>query len=558
MSENTIYSSDAKNEIDLLSAVERVSIAAKNSRLLEDAFSDVEPHLAYLMTKLKIDKMAAIMMSLFVENSFARKTYLTQLADYVGCSKLMSLRMMKWTEPLVERELVTMMDNGHERYYFVNMDVVDAFKNDECYKPKILSGLSAKTLFVEMGRLFDLCEDGLLTKEALYRKIMSLIEANHHLVFCRTIKGYDLATNNALLLLLFCVLFVNKGDDCVGLHDIRFLFDSDDEEWAGIKSDLQENRQRLQQLHFIENNNDYGFIDREAYHLSIETKKVLLGELDVPLTIKRVNKSDGMIRHGEIKERKLVFDDSVSSKFDDLRKLLSEESLCGVRSRLSESGMPVGITCLFYGAPGTGKTELAMQLARATGRDVFQVDFASLKSKWVGESEKNVKGLFNTYSELCRESKLEPIMLFNEADSIIGKRTESAEYAVEKMENTIQNIILQEMEQFEGIMIATSNLIQNFDRAFERRFLYKIKFPKPELEQRVQIWKINLPDLSEDIIARLAEDYDFTGGQISNIARHYVIDKVLHADKTDSYDAIKSHCDSERFETRDGRRIGFA
>lgn len=94
-----------------------------------------------------------------------------------------------------------------------------------------------------------------------------------------------------------------------------------------------------------------------------------------------------------------------------------------------------------------------------------------------------------------------------------------AERAVEKMENSIQNIILQEIEQLDGILIATTNLAENMDKAFERRFLYKIQFEKPDLNCRTQIWQAMIPPLNDADASYLAGKYDFSGGEIENIAR---------------------------------------
>ena len=154
-------------------------------------------------------------------------------------------------------------------------------------------------------------------------------------------------------------------------------------------------------------------------------------------------------------------------------------------------------------------------------------------------------------------SKLAPILLFNEADAIIGKRQEGAERAVEKMENSIQNIILQEMENLDGIMIATTNLQQNMDKAFERRFLYKIKFDKPTEEARAFIWKTMIPELSDLDIHALASKYDFSGGQIENIARHYAIDTILHGTADNKLKSLILHCDNEKISGKEQRRIGF-
>jgi SpoVK/Ycf46/Vps4 family AAA+-type ATPase len=148
-------------------------------------------------------------------------------------------------------------------------------------------------------------------------------------------------------------------------------------------------------------------------------------------------------------------------------------------------------------------------------------------------------------------------LLFKEADGVIGKRKQDAERSVDKMENSVQNIILQEMESLEGIMIATTNLVQNIDAAFERRFLYKIKFEKPTEEARAHIWHSMIPDLSEQNVHTLASKYDFSGGQIENIARHYAIDVILHGHSEDALPMLFRHCDNERLEGTRSSKIGF-
>ena len=128
-----------------------------------------------------------------------------------------------------------------------------------------------------------------------------------------------------------------------------------------------------------------------------------------------------------------------------------------------------------------------------------------------------------------------------EADAVLGIRQEGASQAVEKMENSIQNIILQEMEQLDGIMIATTNLTQNLDKAFERRFLYKIEFEKPSTEAKSRIWRSMIPTLDERTAAMLAARYDFSGGQIENIARKRTIDIILQGAEP-SFEQLDGYC----------------
>jgi len=189
--------------------------------------------------------------------------------------------------------------------------------------------------------------------------------------------------------------------------------------------------------------------------------------------------------------------------------------------------MRKGFACIFYGAPGTGKTETVFQIARQTRRDIFSVNISETKSMWFGESEKRIKDIFDRYNALVKRAKIAPVLLFNEADAVIGKRLENTERSVEQTSNAIQNIILQEMETLEGIMIATTNLTQNLDPAFERRFLYKVEFKKPSIATKQAIWQTLIPSLQPETAAELAADYDFSGGEIENIARKQTVEFIL-------------------------------
>ena len=321
-----------------------------------------------------------------------------------------------------------------------------------------------------------------------------------------------------------------------------------------IFSGLNAGYHRILRKKLVEYNNNNGIVDRESFRVSRKAKKELLCEISIP-DENQVYKE--MIKHKDIIEKRLFYSDNIQNQIMELTHLLEDGHFQMVRTRMKSSGFRCGFTCLFYGDPGSGKTETVLQLARQTGRDIMQVNISQIKSCWVGESEKNIKALFDEYRDIVGRSEKTPILLFNEADAIINKRQEGAERAVDKMENSIQNIILQEMENLDGIMIATTNLAQNMDKAFERRFLYKIKFEKPTLEARMHIWHEMIPALSEDDTKTLAEKYEFSGGQIENIARHNAINGILYGDKGNTLETLMSYCDSERLETKQTRKIGF-
>ena len=263
------------------------------------------------------------------------------------------------------------------------------------------------------------------------------------------------------------------------------------------------------------------------------------------------------IKADSIVEKSLFFNDEVGRQIADLSEMLSEEKLTAIQTRLKEHGRRTGFACLFYGAPGTGKTESVLQIAHKTGRDIMQVDMSEIKSKWVGESEQNIKAVFDNYRSLCKASKRTPILLFNEADAILGTRMGQALHSVDKMNNAIQNIVLQEMETLDGIMIATTNLEQSLDSAFERRFLYKVRFERPDIEQRKKIWQWMLPNLNDDTALQLATLYDFSGGQIENIVRKCDVEFILYGESSVDMDKIQRFCQEETILKKKTSHIGF-
>lgn len=285
----------------------------------------------------------------------------------------------------------------------------------------------------------------------------------------------------------------------------------------------------------------YAKAERTLIALTHRAQREFLAELEVGA---KPNNSRNLLKPEDIVLKPLFFNDTENQQVEQLVNVLDVECFDHLKQQLAKEGLRGGFTCLFYGAPGTGKTETVLQIAKATERPVVQVNFAQMKSCWVGESEKNVKALFDDYRDLVKNSETTPILLFNEADALLGRRMKGAERAVEKMENAIQNIILQEMENLDGIMIATTNLTENFDKAFERRFLYKIRFDRPALEARKKIWKSMLPMLDDDTLVQLANDYNFSGGQIENIARKQRIESILY-NKPVTAETIKGYCQSE-------------
>lgn len=543
---------------NLLMAIEQIVEKAKDSQLSKDYLRKVAKHLKYMSDKLELTKEQSLMLALFINKSDSNRIELGDLGEYAKCSTARLLKYSNDIETLEKREFIRCCRDSRSHKsisYRVPYDVIEAIKHDRKYAPKDNKNLLCQELFGELDSLFELRKDNEMTYEIMKNKIKSLFEDNAHLHFVESVRKLCLQEDDEMLLILFCHLYVNNDDDNIGYFDLDFLYD-DKRMWNRVKSDLNRGMQPLFWRDVIEYNNDCGMVDRESFHLTRRFKDECLNEVKQNTKFKESRFCE-LIKSDKIVEKKLFYGQGIQKQIDDLCNLINESHYREITSRLKESGFRTGFSCLLYGAPGTGKTETVLQLARMTGRDIMQVNISRIKSCWVGESEKNIKSLFDAYRSRVNNDDITPILLFNEADAIINKRMEDVQSSANKMENAIQNIILQEMENFDGILIATTNLAQNMDKAFERRFLYKIKFERPTIEARMHIWHEMIPSLCETDAKTLAERYDFSGGQIENIARHNAINKILYGDTGNTIDVLMSYCENERLERKELRRIGF-
>ena len=261
---------------------------------------------------------------------------------------------------------------------------------------------------------------------------------------------------------------------------------------------------------------------------------------------------------------KLFYSPENKQQIEDLTRILYHKNFVKIRNRLKTGGYPRGICVVLYGAAGSGKTETVYQLARKTGRIIVPVDIADTKSCWFGESEKKIRKIFTDYRRLCdqitrSENGRLPILLFNECDAVFSQRKNVNISNTAQIENTIQNIILEELEKFDGILLATTNIIDNLDPAFERRFLFKIHFENPSFDAKLAIWHNKLPWLSKQAANQLASDYNFSGGEILNIVRKCQIKEIISGNKAELKDVIE-YCNCEKLYNDDNqrkRKIGF-
>ena len=546
----------------IITALDRILDLAQDSQLSDEFWKSVKNPLAFLNKELGLTNVQIVALAMLIEAGEPMSW--KSMGNYLGCSRL---SIMVYSEEI--EELVTKRWAIHKGVHEIGgffegialvRGVVTALRHNKTFVPEKIDGLNEQQFVDKLERHV---EKNMNDRNAVFNDdeewMREFAKANPHLPLCHEVLKFDDIHVQSLLLLIVVDYAQWEGSDGEGLtfQTIDGLY-PEEYDCDFMREGLRNGTHPLIQCGYIEHKCNEGQADTEQYMLTRKAKSELLSAYTPSHSkCRRMRPDDRFLKsHDAIREKSLFFNTSEQEQIERLTSLLSTETLPSIQKRLEEQGMRKGFACLFYGAPGTGKTETVLQIARQTGRDLMQVDIAGLRDKWVGESEKNIKEVFARYRRLCQNSEVMPILFFNEADAIINKRTENVEHSVDKMDNAMQNIILQEIEDLDGILIATTNLTSNLDKAFERRFLYKVEFHKPDTDVKTKIWRSMLKDISADDARQLASHFDFSGGQIENIARKRTVDYILSG-KFASLDEIEGYCRAELLGGKERRSIGF-
>lgn len=275
--------------------------------------------------------------------------------------------------------------------------------------------------------------------------------------------------------------------------------------------------------------------DTIAYLLSNKAARMLLKGFPIN-NINLISSFATYQPWSEIAEKPLFYNDEIISTIDSIQRVCNKEQYNRICAAMEKKGRAVGITSLLYGGPGTGKTELARQIALKSKRDLIICDYTKLTSSFVGEAPRNAKLLFTAWNLFEAVSENCPILLLNEADSIIHKRV-SVTRSWDTEVNAIQNDWLDFFEHFRGIMICTTNCIGNMDEAFDRRFFFKCEVTRPDEANRRKMWQALKPDyISDEMIDRFCK-YDLSCANIENIIKRLDVQQLLY-DKNPSEEEI--------------------
>lgn len=534
--------------------------AVRANKFSDELLSEISDDTAYVGSKLNLNPVQCVLLAIILDATYDERSIdSSKIADRMEMNNIEFRRYRKDLEDMSLKHIVRITESSRGKYHTIYSDAIEAIEGDTDYIKPANDNLSIDEVFFRMNNIFSEYRDDALTDDRLFEELHDLIHRNGQLSFCRLTYDIFMRMPSYLkkmyfcMFLYMCVGYVNGKRNCVDT-DTLLNFVPEKQDSGSIQRAFRDEKTPLQEKGLIEFCSDDGFVNQDEVCLSERMRSELFTELNIKE--KEITKSPDVKGFESITRKELFYNEAEGEQIERLAKLLDDENFKGVQQRLREKGLRDGVNIIMYGKPGTGKTESCLQLARETGRDLFIVDVAKLKSKWVGDSEKQVRGMFVYYRELVKHSEKAPILLLNEADAILGTRIKNVEQSVDKMNNTIQNIILQEMETIGGILIATTNLETNLDPAFERRFLMKIKFDLPDEGARRKIWKNMLPDLEESDASVLAHDYEFSGGQIENVTRKSLINYVIEG-KPYNMEDLSKYCEEECFHKSTRRSIGF-
>ena len=547
---------------NVLETIYKISTELYESELNPETTAKIKTESLLLANYLDVTEQQAWFFSIiYVQQSMG---FSCDLNDILNELSMKTSKFVKYRSDIValidkkiiksdsERRNKSKIARANFKYMMVNENILTAIFHNISIDDSIK--LNELDIYEFCSAVSDLISDraqDVITTFYLFGEVSLMETQNPQIESIDKLTEMGISLNDRILLYEMCDDLVHGGDTSLE-KTIRFIYDSQKQKLKSIR-EITENTSKLLNENMI-TVNKANFVGDVTISLTTSAIDMLLGQ-DADMFIKKQTLKD-IIAVDSIAFKPLYFEENMQKQIDFLQASLTQEKFVDMQSRLQDLAMPSGVAAVFYGAPGTGKTESVYQIAKATGRDVLYVDISQTKSMWFGESEKRIKAVFSDYARVCRKSKLKPILLFNEADAVLGKRKDNNASNVAQTENAIQNIILEQMEKMDGIIIATTNLVDNLDAAFERRFLFKIKFEMPTTEATKQIWKSKLNWLDEENATTLALRYRFSGGEIDNIARKATINEVITGNRV-TLSEIMEYCESERLLSKNLPKLGF-
>ncbi len=320
------------------------------------------------------------------------------------------------------------------------------------------------------------------------------------------------------------------------MNSLLSLISENDLERYKNKKLLQENAPLLNLIEYDEYLNAFGDISKSFFIIDEILQRIINFE---PKQSKKI-KIESVLKDQDIFEliepstdiNDIIMPENTKELLENILKQQDKKVLERLHSWGIKSNKNIEAKIIFYGPAGTGKTMSALAMAKSMKKSVLSFDCSKILSKWVGESEQNVRKIFDTYKNIVQTCKQSPILLLNEADQFLSTRVDGSSGS-DKMHNQMQNIFLEQIERFSGVIIATTNFLESLDSAFSRRFDYKIEFKKPDFKDRLKIWEKFLPKkalFEKDFDINILSNYELSGAQILMVVKNTALKVAVSKD----------------------------
>ena len=512
--------------------------------------SNIVEHTKPLMDFYNIEQEEATIMAILIQNTLLdNENSIKQLMSHFKDDTTLIPQLNSCIDELCKKNLLFLVNRKKYKSeelsiikkVIVNNKAIEALLTADNSLFALKKENSFFDVIVEINELLPLKKDGLIDTDSLLSQVSNQLQANHSFKQIQWLNSLGLSINDMLIFLVACYRYYNCNEEDFFMYCILDeIYDENIDKYK-YKKGLKNNTNKLLVNKLVEAESDW-MNEAHAYKLTQHAKNVIF-EMDIETTDFIYYPTTGnIIKHETLNEEQLFYNSVEANQISLIQNAVMENNFKSVCLKLEQNNLKAGLTILLYGYAGTGKTSTVMQMAKKTERNIFMIEVNKIKAAFVGETENNIKEVFNEYRKLCKKFDKAPILLFNEADSIISRRID-VQRSVDQMNNSMQNILLQELENFEGIFIATTNLTNNLDSAFDRRFLYKIEYTKPQAEVRYKILKNNFSDINDDLLQTINTKYAFTGGQIMNLKKKLLIQNLIEA--KDYKDIILPACEQE-------------
>ena len=406
-----------QEKLTLASAFEMIYEESCDSKLSPEFFDMCNDAINFVCKELNVTHFQSIMLAILANSDVSKS--LNDMSSYTKCSPIRFRIHREELDDLHYRHFVQWSMSRCSLEYRIRDEFMKAVIDNTPYTPKKYEDYTAYDVYTKISKWIEMLKRDDELYDVIVKSVRRLLESTRHLTFSKDLLTSELNNLAVMVILLTVMDKIEHNSDYISSSEILRVLPEE----SGINSFiivLNATTCVLIRKGWMENYTVNGMVEPDKFCLTDKMLETTLSELKEYIDTKDETISNLLLMPDVIEEKHMYYNERETEEIERLTELLSIDRFKDIQQRLKEANMRTGFACLFYGSPGTGKTETVLQLSRKTGRPIFQVNISDLKSKWVGESEKKIQGLFTKYEAMVKKCDICPILLFNEADAIIN------------------------------------------------------------------------------------------------------------------------------------------